>query len=140
MSAEGGAPARRGSEVSLRAVERKSAVLVLLMTAASLPFGSWKVTAGLAAGGAISLLNYWWLKRFVATVFLDRQGHVSRLGAALYVFKYLITGGVIFLLIARRLVDIFALMGGLLAVIMAITLEGVITTARQRKEGNKDAQ
>src|SRR5512138_2517043 len=109
-----------GATVSLRDIGRDAAILTAVLTAASLLLGSRPITAGVALGGLLALFNWVWLKRFVGAVFLARGGKVSRVGAGLYAFKYLLTFAVVWVAFRYRLVDVFALMTGLLVVIMAI--------------------
>jgi hypothetical protein len=132
----GGPPAP--GDVSLRTIEKRSILLAAALVVGSLIFRSAKVSLGVALGGGLAFLNYWWLKRFVETIFLNRRGKVDKLTVALYLFKYVLIGFAIYAVIRYRLVDIFGLLAGLLVVIMAITLEGVLKSIHPGKEKDND--
>ncbi len=118
--------------VDLGVVERNAVILTLVLVLGSLLFRSLAVSLGVGLGGFLALLNYFWLKKFVQNLLMLSGGRVSKTVAALYVLKYLITGAVIFGAIKYRLVNVFGLLAGLLVVIISVTLEGLVTTAKRQ--------
>jgi hypothetical protein len=129
---------RKPGEVNLPGIERDAVILAALFTVASLALGSRRVTAGVAVGGLLALLNWVWLRRFAQGVFLRREGGANRLGGLLYASKYLFTFGAVYLLLRYDQINVFALLAGLLVVIMAIALEGVRKTLDLNKEDAQD--
>ncbi len=84
---------RRTGEVNLRALIRNACLLSLGLILASLFLDSTRVTAGVALGCILAILNFLWLRRAVG-LFVNREGgFFSRAGAVLYLLKYVITGG-----------------------------------------------
>ncbi|MCA1816099.1 MAG: hypothetical protein LC746_06770, partial [Acidobacteria bacterium] len=65
---------------------------VALGVAASPIFEPWRVTAGLALGGALALLNHRWLSASVRTVFSGASlaGVRPKLGAARFFLRYFV--------------------------------------------------
>lgn len=122
------------SQISVGKVERKAWVLTLLMVIASFIFKSLHVTMGIALGGVLAILNYYWLKKFVLIIFEKKKGKVTKISGFLYFFKYVITGAIIFIVIKYKIVNVFGLLAGLLVIIIAITIEGMAKMSILRKE------
>lgn len=129
--------ADRQPPIDLRLIEKRAWLLVLILTVASLAFRSFRITGGVALGGLLAMLNYLWLKKFVLDVFERKKGKkVSKLNAILYISKYVLTGAVIFAVVKYNVINIFGLLAGLTVVIIAITIEGTIKTAKLTREDN----
>jgi hypothetical protein len=105
------------------------AVLLIVAVIASFFLGDWRVTAGLAIGGALSFVNFFWLK--------SSLGHMLGMAAAgaaepkiLWVLKYnLRFMSLVLAILAVYLtgtVSLTALFGGLLSLAAAIMVEGFI--------------
>jgi hypothetical protein len=129
-------PATR--EVNLKAIIRNAWLLSLALTLGSLFFRSRPVTAGIALGCVLAILNFLWLRRSVG-LFVNREGGaLSRAGVVLYFMKYVITGGVIFLSMKYAIINVYALMVGLLVVVAVITIEGIRQTSSLSEEAARD--
>jgi hypothetical protein len=106
-------------------------LLLLVMIAASLPFGSYRLTLGIAIGGLISALNFRMLNgnlaRFLA-------GDMNRLKTAVVRKHYLrmaATAVLLFLIISNNITDVVGLLLGLSLIVIDITLTTVLTIFRR---------
>lgn len=107
-----------------RGVERRAWFLGAVLFAATLPFRSLPVSAGLLVGVLLALLNYRWLSRFV--VGITAAGRKPSKGAVfLYSLKYLLTGVALFGVIAYDFADVVALLTGISVIFLAICWEGI---------------
>ncbi len=127
-------PETSRGEFNLAGVERNAWLLTIVLTLASLIFGSRGVTLGIALGGLLAILNFFGLKIFVQNIFKRRGGRINRWGMVLYLLKYILTGAVIFYVVKYKLINVFALLAGLMVVIIVVTVEGMIRTSRPSKE------
>lgn len=103
-------------------------LLFACLAAASLVFMSWPFTLGLFFGGAISCLNFFWLKRDLKSFFSKDKAR-GKLGV---IFKFYVrlalTALALYFIIAGELADIFGLLIGLSVVILGLAL-GVLWEA-----------
>lgn len=108
-------------------IESYGWLLLLVMIAASLPFGSYRLTLGIAIGGLISVMNFRMLNgnlaRFLA-------GDMNRLKTAVVRKHYLrmaATTVLLFLIISNDIADVVGLLIGLSLIVIDITLTTVLT-------------
>lgn len=93
--------------------------------AVSLPLAPWRVTAGLALGGALSLLNHHWLRSSLAAVFSTAgSGRRVKFRAARYVLRYFVIAAVVAAAHSFNLVSIVATLAGLCSFVPAALAEG----------------
>ena len=99
------------------------AALVAVIVGAFL--APWRVTAGLALGGALSLFNMHWLRGSVEAVF---EGATSerppKWKAARYVLRYAVVAGLVFAAYHAGLVSLVATLAGMCAVVAGLLAEG----------------
>jgi hypothetical protein len=101
-------------------------VLVLLVVG-SLFFSSWDVTIGLILGGALSYLNYFWLKTSLRSLFEQvSNGKRTKFSASFYIFRYFVIALVVFLAATLRIASVAAMLVGLLSFAFAVLLEAAI--------------
>ena len=106
-------------------VFRGTLVAALAAAAVSAFVAPWRVTAGLALGGALSLFNQYWLRSSVEAVFAGAaSGRPPRMRAARYVLRYFVVAAVVFAAFKAGLVSLVATLAGLLAVVAALLAEG----------------
>lgn len=102
---------------------------VALMVAAGLLFAPWRVTAGLATGGLLSLLNHRWLRVAVMAAFdprtIARRGR-PRIGIARYILRYIVIALVLYIAARLNLISIVAALLGLCSFVVALMLEGLM--------------
>ena len=85
----------------------------------------WRVTAGLALGGALALFNLHWLRGSVEAVFEGAAGgRAPRMGAARYVLRYAVVAGLVFFAHRAGLVSLVATLAGMCAVVAGLLAEG----------------
>jgi hypothetical protein len=98
---------------------------VALAVLASTLLGPWRVTAGLLLGGALSLLNYHWLRTSVAAVFRVGAGERPRVKISRYFLRYLVVGVTAFAAYELRLVSLAAMFAGLCSFVPALFVEAL---------------
>ena len=101
--------------------------VLIFFVAASLFLWNLDVTVGLILGGALSFLNYYWLKKSLRSLF-DRvtDGTGGGFSASFYIFRYAVIGVVIAAAAKLHLASVAAMLVGLLSFAFAILLEAVI--------------
>jgi ATP synthase I chain len=85
----------------------------------------WRVSAGLLLGGALSLLNYHWLRTSVAAVFRVDAGERPRVKISRYFLRYLVVGLTAFAAYQLRLVSLAAMFVGLCSFVPALFIEAL---------------
>jgi hypothetical protein len=113
---------------SNRPVEKRifltMAAAVALAVFASLPFGQWRVSAGLLLGGLLSLLNHYWLSTSTSAVFsVIAEGTKPRLRVTTYILRYLVIASVVYLAYKLHLVSLTATIAGLCSFVIALFVE-----------------
>jgi hypothetical protein len=124
----------------LKRIERLAWALLILFTLASLFFRSFKITFGVALGGALAILSYLWMKRFMMALILKGGGRVSRFTFLLYLTKYVILGVIVFLSIKYDIIHVLSLTLGFMVIVLAIVAESLRKTVDLNKEGENDTQ
>jgi len=102
-------------------------VILIVMIAASLFLANWDVTIGLMLGGALSFLNYYWLKSSLRSLFEKvALGTGGKFSASFYIVRYVVIGIVIFAAARLGVASVAAMLVGLLSFAFAILLEAFI--------------
>jgi ATP synthase I chain len=83
----------------------------------------WRVSTGLMLGGALSLLNYHWLRTSVAAIFQVAQAERPRVKVSRYVLRYFVVGAIAFTAYRLHLVSLGAVFAGLSAFVPALFAE-----------------
>ena len=102
---------------------RAMIVSVVLAVIASAILAQWRVTSGLLLGGALSLLNFHWLRTSIAAVFKVGTGERPRVKTSRYVLRYLLVGVTAFAAYELRLVSLPAMFAGLCSFVPALFVE-----------------
>lgn len=109
-----------------RHIFQTMALATALAVIASLPFGHWRVTAGLLVGGVLSLLNHYWLTSSTAAAFsVVMQGARPRLKLAQYILRYFVIGIVVFFAYKLNVVSLAATIAGLCSFVVALFVEAL---------------
>jgi hypothetical protein len=104
---------------------RSMCAAVMIAVAASTVLWSWRVTGGLALGGALSLLNHHWLRTAVAAAFgASVAGARPKIRIARYVLRYFIVGAIIAAAYSLNVVSLPATLLGLSSFAAALLFEG----------------
>jgi hypothetical protein len=126
-SARPGEPGDAGEEprAAERRIFRGTFAAALAAVAVGAFLAPWRVTAGLALGGALALFNQYWLRTSVEAVFegasADRPPRVS---AARYFLRYFVVAAVVFVAFRAGLVSLPATLFGMCAVVAGLLAEG----------------
>lgn len=116
--------ARADDEALERRLTRGMCVAVALAVSLSALVAPWRVTAGLALGGALSLVNHRWLRTSVAAAFCgDLSARRPRLRIARYVLRYFFVGAVVFAAARLDLVSVAGTIAGLCSFVAALFVE-----------------
>ena len=122
---EDASPGGESPREAVRRIFRGTFVAALVAVAASAFFAPWRVTTGLALGGALALFNQHWLRGSVEAVF---EGATSarppKLKAARHVFRYAVIAGLVFFAYRTGLVSLVATLAGMCAVVAGLLAEG----------------
>jgi hypothetical protein len=123
--AEDAGPVGEDPRAAGRRILRDTCVAAALAVAVSLFVAPWRVTAGLALGGALAAFNQHWLRTSVEAVFEGAPaGRPPRMGAARYVLRYVVVGAVVFLAYQTGLASLVATLAGMCAVVAGLLAEG----------------
>ena len=86
----------------------------------------WRVTAGLLLGGALSILNYHWLRTSVAAVFnIDMATKRPRIRMSRYIIRYFLIGIVAVAAYKLQMVSLPATIAGLCSFVPALFVEAI---------------
>jgi predicted secreted protein len=108
-----------------RRIFRGTFVAAAAAVAVSALVAPWRVTAGLALGGALALFNQHWLRTSVEAVFEGASaGRPPRMRAARYVLRYFVVAAVVFVAFMAGLVSLAATLAGMCAVVAGLLAEG----------------
>lgn len=122
---EDASPVGEAPREAVRRIFRGTFVAALVTVVVSIFFAPWRVTAGLALGGALALFNQHWLRTSVEAVF---EGATSarppKWKAARYVLRYVVVAVVIFVAFQSGLVSLVATLAGMCAVVAGLLAEG----------------
>ena len=105
--------------------------IVALAVIAGAILAPWRVTAGLALGGALSILNYHWLRSSIAAVLNIEAapGNATekrpRLKLWRYIFRYFVVGAIVFAAYGLGIVSLPATLIGLAAFVPALFVEAL---------------
>lgn len=126
-SARPGGPDDAGEEP--RAVERRIFRDTLVAAAAAVAVSAfvapWRVTTGLALGGALALFNQHWLRSSVAAVFAGAtSARPPRMKAARYVLRHFVVAAAVFAAHSAGLASLVATLAGMCAVVAGLLAEG----------------
>ena len=97
--------------------------VVSLAVVAGAMLAPWRVTAGLALGGALSILNYHWLRASIGAVLSTANVKRPRLKLWRYIFRYFVVGVIVFGAYRLGVVSLPATIIGLSAFVPALFVE-----------------
>jgi hypothetical protein len=93
--------------------------LLFVLTLAGLIFGSVRFAAGVAAGGILSILNFYWLRTTLQRVLLHQPGHSDRYVQVRYLLRLTLLGAALYGLIVVG-TNVFGLLLGLSVLVINI--------------------
>jgi hypothetical protein len=108
-----------------RRILRDTCAAAVIAVVVSLFLAPWRVTLGLALGGALAAFNQHWLRTSVEAVFEGAPaGRPPRMRAARYVLRYFVVGAVVFVAVKADVVSLAATLAGMCAVVAGLLAEG----------------
>jgi ATP synthase I subunit len=102
---------------------RAMIAIVSLAVIAGAILAPWRVTAGLLLGGALSILNYHWLRSSIAAVLSNATEKRPRLKFWRYIVRYFVVGAIVFAAYGLGIVSLPATIIGLSAFVPALFVE-----------------
>ena len=118
-------PAGEAPREAVRRIYRDTFWAALAAVVVSAFLAPWRVTAGLALGGALALFNQHWLRSSVEAVFEGATAErPPSWKAARYVLRYAVVAGLALLAYQSGLVSLVATLAGMCAVVAGLLAEG----------------
>ncbi len=111
-------------------IGRILAVIAVLGTSGALALGGWKTGAGFLLGAAISGLNYHWLHKLVRSL---GSGRKPRNRSIILGFRYLILGGLAYVIVSLSPIRLTAVLAGLFVLTAALFVEVIVEFVYARK-------
>ena len=117
-----------------RRVDRTALILVVLVCGIAFYFYSGRAALSLAVGGALSTINFHWLKRAVDYVILEGgSGPVGKRVAWQYAGRYALIALTLYVTIRSSILVPALIVAGLLVYVLAILLESVFEIGKSWK-------
>jgi len=102
-----------------------------VLTLVSALLASARFTLGVGLGGAISIVNYYWLNHDLRKVFRSLNDRARGRIMLKYYIRFAVTAVVLYFIISREIADIFGLLIGLSLVIVNMVLTAVMTLTKK---------
>jgi len=102
---------------------RAMIAIVTLTVIASATLAPWRVTAGLMLGGALSILNYHWLRTSIEALLSVANEKRPRVRLSRFILRYFVVAAVVFAAYALQIVSLPATIIGLSAFVPALFVE-----------------
>jgi hypothetical protein len=97
--------------------------IVILAVIASAMLATWRVTAGLALGGVLSVLNYHWLRTSIGAALSEARVKRPRIKISRYILRYFVIGAAVFAAYELQVVSLPATIVGLCSFVPALFVE-----------------
>ena len=105
---------------------RTMAAAVVIAVVVSAPLAEWRVTTGLLLGGALSLLNHYWLISSTMAAFkVVAHGAKPRITLVQYILRYIVIAAVVFAAYKLNVVSLVATIAGLCSFVVALFAEAI---------------
>ena len=103
------------------------AIVAVLSSVLGIVFESWRFGFGIALGGILSFINYYWLKSSLKSVFAKvADGRRPNFLAGKYILRYFALGSILAFFYFTKVVSIVAVLLGLSSFALAIVIEGLM--------------
>lgn len=114
-----------------RRIDRTSLLLTLVLAAAVLAFHSAKAALSLGVGGALSYINFHWLRQAVDFIVLKgAQGRIWGRVTLRYTARYALIGVVLYVTIRTSRLDLIWVFSGLFVYVFAVLIECISEVGR----------
>lgn len=120
---------RKGERPLQKKIELTNGIVLGIFLLLSSVFVSVNFTLGILTGGLISILNFHGLCRGLETAFgqMKNGGKGKKAAMFKYLLKLVVTGIVLYLVLAKTTADIFGLVIGLSTVVIGIVFTVIMT-------------
>jgi len=120
---------RKGKRPLQKKIELTNGIVLGIFLLLSSVFVSVNFTLGILTGGLISILNFHGLCRGLETAFgqIKNGGKGKKAAMFKYLLKLVVTGLVLYLVLAKTTADIFGLVIGLSTVVIGIVFTVIMT-------------
>jgi hypothetical protein len=105
-------------------IEQLAALLVVLVGAALLAFGATNLAAGTAAGGALSIANFYLLRKLARGLLRATHPPTQLLLGLLMATKFLVMGAALYVMIRYVRLDAIGMLVGVSLVVLSILIGG----------------
>jgi hypothetical protein len=123
--ADDASPVGEAPSAAVRRIFRDTFWAALGAVSVSAFLAPWRVTTGLALGGALALFNQHWLRDSVEAVFEGATAaRPPKMRAARYVLRYAVVAGLVLFAYRAGLVSLVATLAGMCAVVAGLLAEG----------------
>jgi hypothetical protein len=95
-------------------------ILLAIMAVAGMFLVSRHFAAGVLAGGALAIANFYWLHSILKRTLLLRKGKAQRFAMSRYLLRMVLIGLVIWFMIDRFKIDVLGLLAGLSVLVINI--------------------
>jgi hypothetical protein len=103
---------------------RSMLVAVVLAVLAGALFLPWRATTGLLLGGALSLLNYHWLRASISAAFnIESAGQRPKLKASGYILRYFVIFALVAVAYKLNVISLPATIAGMCSFVVALFVE-----------------
>jgi hypothetical protein len=118
-------PVGEAPREAVRRIQRDTLVAAVVAVAVSAFLAPWRVTMGLALGGALAVLNLHWVRTSVAAVFEAAvPGARPRVTIARYFLRYFVVAASVAAAVWLDIASLVATLAGMCAVVAALLAEG----------------
>ncbi|NOY53726.1 MAG: hypothetical protein GXP58_08910 [Deltaproteobacteria bacterium] len=119
----------KGQHLTIKGVTWPGLLFLLLLLGASVPLFGRGLALGMGVGMAVGLLNFKAIELIVKRVMGPDGG--SRLLYGIFgMVKFLVLGGIFFLLIYYKFFDVYGIVAGFTAVLLLVMMEGLLRANR----------
>ncbi|MBZ5623202.1 MAG: ATP synthase subunit I [Acidobacteriia bacterium] len=122
------APDELGYDRAAQRIGRIMAAIAALGTVVALAIGGWKWGAGFLLGSLLSVINYRWLRKLV-----EGLGGKPPRGSVFLAFRYLLLGGIGYVILHYSPLSLTAVMTGLFVLMAAVFVEVIFEIVYARK-------
>jgi hypothetical protein len=94
--------------------------------------GRFAIAAGFAVGGALGILNYYWLREAVEILARAGQVRIPKSVLAKFLLRYPLAFGLVFVCFRTRWLPPLAVLGGLFVPLAGVLIEAIVQLGKLR--------
>lgn len=105
--------------------------LLALLTLFGLLFGSPRFAFGIAAGGILAILNYYWMHNVLKRLLILKPQNPGRFVQLRFLFRLALVAAIVYFLIVHTGIDVIGLLVGLSVLVMVIMVLSIYMLANK---------